>query len=389
MEFISRTTETIAGKRKPEPGNGDERAMLRALELAAKGRLTASPNPIVGAVIVSGGEVVGEGFHMRAGEPHAEVYAVREAGERARGGTMYVTLEPCSHQGRTPPCAGLLIDAGLAKVVIAMMDPNPLVAGRGAHALAEAGVEVKRGPYEALAARQNETYAGWIVTGRPFLTLKMAMSIDGKVATRSGDSRWVTSESSRMDVHRMRAASDAVMVGIGTVLKDDPLLTARGVEAPRQPLRIIVDSFAGTPLDGRVADTGEVPTVVAVSSQAPREKVKALQAAGVEVVESGDRRVDLAKLLGTLGGRGVTSVLSEGGPTIAAALNEGGLVDRHVYYIAPKVVGGVLAPGPVGGEGIELMAGAAPLDIDAVFDMEPDIKVVAYPSRRAAECSQE
>jgi diaminohydroxyphosphoribosylaminopyrimidine deaminase / 5-amino-6-(5-phosphoribosylamino)uracil reductase len=389
MELISNTTETIAGTRRPHPASEEERFMLRALDLAEQGRRTASPNPVVGAVVVESGEIAGEGFHMRAGEPHAEVHAIEQAGAKARGATMYVTLEPCSHQGRTPPCADLVVKAGLSRVVVAMMDPNPLVAGAGAALMAAAGIEVVDGPYGAIAARQNESFIKWIATGRPFVTLKMAMSLDGKVATRTGDSKWVSSEASRRDVHLERARSDAVMVGVGTVLADDPQLTARGVGATRQPLRVIVDSSARTPSESKVCDTGEAQTLLSVGSEAETETLDLMRGLGVEVFETaGGRRVDLAMLLEELGGRQVTRVLAEGGPTLAAALCDQGLVDKLVFYVAPRLVGGTEAPGPLGGEGVALMSSAAGARIDTVVDLEPDLKIVAYPTGRQS-CSQE
>lgn len=379
MEFISRDTNTIAGMRKPEPSGEDERFMLRALELAGRGARTASPNPMVGAVVVSRGEVAGEGFHERAGGPHAEVNALKEAAERAKGATMYVTLEPCAHYGRTPPCCELLSAAGVARVVYAAPDPNPLVAGKGAGHLQGCGVAVEQGPYSEVAERQNEAFMKWITTKRPFVTLKMAVSADGKVATATGDSRWISSEESRRDVHEMRAASDAVMVGVGTVLADDPELTARGVGAERQPLRVVLDSTARTPTTAKIVDD-TAPTMLVVAELASAERLHALQAAGVEVLRAGmGRRTDAAEALEALGGRQVTSVLVEGGPTVAAGLIAGGLVDRMVLYLAPKVIGGRGAPGPVGGDGASEVSQAAPFAIDTVYEMGPDIKMVLYP----------
>jgi len=381
MEFIKQGTELIAQKPWPAARTDDERWMLRALELACLGRRTASPNPSVGAVVVSNGVVVGEGYHEKAGGPHAEVNAMRAAAGLAEGATIYLTLEPCSHQGRTPPCAGMLARAGIARAVVAMQDPNPLVAGKGSGILRDAGVEVVAGPYGDLAARLNEAYVKWITTGAPFLTLKMAMSLDGKAATRVRDSKWITSEASRLDVHRLRAESDAVMVGIGTVLEDDPFLTAREVDAVRQPLRVIVDSMARTPVTSNVVKGREAPTLIAVTPAAPREKRLALEEAGAEVVEVGEAgRVDLAGLMRMLGAREITSVLSEGGPTLAAALWELGLADKLVFFVAPKIVGGDGAPGPIGGWGVESMSEARGVVLDAVAEMGSDLKLVAYPA---------
>ncbi len=358
--------------------------MLGALELAEMGRGTTSPNPMVGAMVVAGGEVVGDGFHERAGGPHAEVGAIAMAGEKARGATLYVTLEPCAHQGRTPPCADLIVRAGISTVVMALGDPNPLVAGKGERVLADAGIEVRRGPYGEIVLRQNEAYVKWITTGTPFVTLKMAMSMDGKVATRTGDARWVTSEEARADVHEARAESDAVMVGIGTVLRDDPRLTARNPGAMRQPVRVVVDSMARAPLESKVLDLSEAPTIVAVTARAHPQRVESLRARGVDVIEAGAAgQVDLTKLMKLLGEREVTAVLAEGGPTVAAALLESGIADKVVFYVAPKVVGGADAPGPVAGDGVGLMADALGMAMDSVEAVGPDVKLTAYAVGRA------
>jgi diaminohydroxyphosphoribosylaminopyrimidine deaminase/5-amino-6-(5-phosphoribosylamino)uracil reductase len=358
--------------------------MLGALELAEMGRETTSPNPMVGALVVAGGEVVGEGFHERAGGPHAEVGAIAMAGEKARGATLYVTLEPCSHEGRTLPCADMIVRAGISTVVMAMGDPNPLVAGRGERILKDAGLEVRLGPYTEIATRLNESYVKWITTGTPFVTLKMAMSMDGKVATKTGDSEWVTSEEARADVHDMRAASGAVMVGIGTVLRDDPRLTARNPGVKRQPARVVVDSMARTPLESKVLDLSEAPTIVAVTARAHPQRVELLRAHGAEVIEAGTGgQVDLQRLMKLLGEREVTSVLAEGGPTVAASLLASGTADKVVFFVAPKVVGGADAPGPVAGDGVGLMADAVGLVMDSVEAVGPDVKLTAYAVGRA------
>jgi len=384
MRLILPGTTTIAGLPMPTPATEEERHMLGALELAEMGRGTTSPNPMVGAMVVAGGEVVGDGFHERAGGPHAEVGAIAMAGEKARGATLYVTLEPCAHQGRTPPCADLIVRAGISTVVMAMGDPNPLVAGKGERILADAGIEVRRGPYGEIVLRQNEAYVKWITTGTPFVTLKMAMSMDGKVATRTGDSRWVTSGEARADVHQARAENDAVMVGIGTVLRDDPRLTARSPGAMRQPVRVVVDSMARTPLESKVLDLSEAPTIVAVTARAHPQRVESLRARGVDVIEAGAAgQVDLTKLMKLLGEREVTSVLAEGGPTVAAALLESGIAEKVVFYVAPKVVGGADAPGPVAGDGVGLMADALGMAMDSVEAVGSDVKLTAYAVGRA------
>ena len=380
MDIFSSGERTIAGMRPPTAGSVDERMMLRALELAEKGRGMTSPNPVVGAVVARGDEVISEGYHERVGGPHAEINALDSAEGGLGGATMYVTLEPCAHQGRTPPCAPRVADSGIEKVVMAIRDPNPLVAGGGEALLKERGVEVQVGLYGRFALRQNEEYLKWVRTRRPFVTLKMATSLDGKAATRTGDSKWISSEVSRADVQHTRAASDAVMVGIGTVMSDNPRLNVRDVEGARQPLRVVVDSLARTPVEGNIADSSMAPTLLAVSENATGENIRALEARGVEVVKLGDAgKVDLGALLELLGERGVTSLLVEGGPELTLAMWEGGLVDKFVFYFAPKIVGGREAPGPVGGTGVDCMEEAGPVTIDAVFEMGPDFKVIAYP----------
>jgi diaminohydroxyphosphoribosylaminopyrimidine deaminase / 5-amino-6-(5-phosphoribosylamino)uracil reductase len=380
MYVFTEGTPTIAGMKRPEPTSEDQQHMLRALELAEGGRGTTSPNPLVGAVIVREGRVIGEGFHESLGGPHAEANALQSATEDVSGSTMYVTLEPCAHQGRTPPCADRVAGSGIARVVIAIRDPNPLVSGAGEDLLRQRGLHVEFGPYAEIALRQNEGYLKWVTTGMPFVTLKMAMSLDGKVATRTGESKWISSEASRADAHLMRAACDAIMVGIGTVVHDNPLLTARTGSQMRNPVRVVVDSLARTSPDCNVADTGEADTIIAVSDAAPDESVKTLKAKGVEIVRFDDRgKVDLSGLLQFLGERGVVNLLVEGGPELTRALWEEGLVDKLVFYFAPKVIGGCGAPGPIGGSGVDSIERAYPLSIDSVFAIGPDFKVIAYP----------
>jgi diaminohydroxyphosphoribosylaminopyrimidine deaminase / 5-amino-6-(5-phosphoribosylamino)uracil reductase len=380
MDVFTEGTQTIAGLKKPEPLDEDQRHMLRALELAEGGRGRTSPNPLVGAVIVRDGRIIGEGFHEVLGGPHAEVNALESSAEDVAGSTMYVTLEPCTHHGRTPPCADRVAESGITRVVMAIKDPNPDVSGAGESLLRERGLQVEFGPYTEIARRQNEGYLKWVTTAMPFVTLKMAMSLDGKVATRTGESKWISSEVSRSDAHLMRAACDAIMVGIGTVVHDNPRLTARTGGRVRNPVRVVVDSLARTSLDSNVADTREVATIVAVSDAAPDESVRALEAKGVEVIRIDDRgKVDLRGLLEFLGERGVSNVLVEGGPELTRALWEDGLVDKLVFYFAPKVIGGCGAPGPIGGSGVDSIERACPLTIDSVFAIGTDFKVIAYP----------
>lgn len=335
----------------------DEQYMRQALHIAQYAAGRTSPNPVVGAVLVRNGRVVGQGWHCQAGTPHAEINALKQAGDLARGATVYVTLEPCSHHGKTGPCTEALIRAGVSKAVVAMTDPNPMVAGQGLDKLRAAGIEVVEGVLAAEAARINEVFIKWITCRFPFVALKTAMTLDGKIATCQGNSQWITNAASRRRVHEYRNIYDAIMVGIGTVLADNPALTTRLPEDSRNPLRVIVDSQARTPLSAQVVRDQLAPTIIAVTPQAPAEKVEALRAAGVEVlaVAAKDGRVNLRELLKILGARCITSVLVEGGATLNAAMINSNLVDKVYWFIAPKFVGGCLAPGPIGGAGVNLI----------------------------------
>jgi diaminohydroxyphosphoribosylaminopyrimidine deaminase/5-amino-6-(5-phosphoribosylamino)uracil reductase len=316
---------------------------------------------MVGAVVVQDGQAVGEGFHPRSGEPHAEVFALRAAGEAAAGATLYVTLEPCCHHGRTPPCTDAILAAGVVRVVAAMQDPFPKVAGGGFRVLREVGVNVEVGLLEAEAADLNRAYLKAQRTGLPWVTLKMAMTLDGKIATRTGDSRWVTGAAARRYVHRLRDWNDAVLVGSGTVLRDDPELTAR-IPGARNPVRVIADRRARLPVTSRiVAAAQEIPTVLLTGQVSLTETVEA-RGVQVERIPSGEGRLDLRAGLAQLAGRGIHSILCEGGAELAAALLEGGLVDEIAWFIAPKLVGGREAPGPIGGFGVESMADALHLE---------------------------
>jgi diaminohydroxyphosphoribosylaminopyrimidine deaminase/5-amino-6-(5-phosphoribosylamino)uracil reductase len=340
------------------PEHPDSEFMGRALALAEKARGLTSPNPLVGAVVVNGGEVVGEGYHRQAGAPHAEVEALALAGTRARGGTLYVTLEPCVHYGRTPPCVAAILDAGLRRVVVAVRDPNPLVNGRGIDALRRAGCEVSLGCMEEAARDQNRAFFLYIVEGRPLVTLKAAMTLDGKIAAWDRSSRWITGEPARLEVHRLRSESDAVAVGIGTVLQDDPELTVRlSPPWPREPYRVVVDSRCRIPLDARVLGAGRPErTLIVTTAAAPEAKLRSLESLGVTLLRlpARDGRVDLAILLSRLATLEVTSLLLEGGSELNAAFLEAGLVDRVKLFVAPALLGGREALGPVGGTGRSL-----------------------------------
>jgi diaminohydroxyphosphoribosylaminopyrimidine deaminase/5-amino-6-(5-phosphoribosylamino)uracil reductase len=345
-----------------------DEAMRRAIALAARGLGSTSPNPVVGCVLLdAGGEVVGEGFHAYAGGPHAEIVALAQAGERARGGIAVVTLEPCDHTGRTGPCTQALIRAGVARVVVGVTDPDPVACG-GAETLRAAGVEVETG------VRADEAEAGnigWLTAvrrGWPYLIWKYAATLDGRAAAADGTSMWITSEAARIDVHALRATADAVIAGVGTVLADDPRLTARnlrdGTLAIRQPLRVVVDSSGRTPDDAQVRDAA-ARTWVATTA---------------EVGAGSDGRVDLRALLGALYRRGVRVALVEGGPTLAGAFLAAGLIDKVIGYVAPKLLGA--GPAALSDAGIRTISEVVDLELVDVTQVGPDLRITALPWKR-------
>lgn len=362
----------------------DEDYMRVALQMARNAEGRTSPNPLVGAVIVRDGRIVATGWHRKAGTPHAEIHALNMAGALAKGATMYVTLEPCAHYGRTGPCAKAVAAAGIRRVVIAMKDPNPLVAGKGIQILEEAGIDVTCGVLEQEAIRLNEVFLKWIMGKMPFVVLKTAMTLDGKIATSTGESQWITNETSRRRVHEWRDIYDAILVGIGTVLKDDPSLTARipGRES-RNPVRIIVDSQARTPLSAKVVTDGQARTILAVTEQAPIERVEALKKAGVEILTAGKGpHVDLKDMLAQLGGQDISSVFVEGGGRVNFSLLEAGLVDKVHVFLAPKIVGGSEALTPVEGKGFAKLRDAVELERMTTESMNGDILMTGYVARR-------
>ena len=348
--------------------------MRRALGLAHKGWMHTSPNPMVGAVVVHGRSIVGEGWHRRFGGPHAEVEALAAARGNARDATMYVTLEPCSHRGKTPPCADAIIAAAVTEVVAAMRDPFPEVSGKGLARLRNAGVTVREGLLEADARALNAAYLMRVEQGRPLFLAKYAMSADGKVATRTGDSKYVTGEDARTFVHQVRSASDGILVGVGAVLADDPLLDARLVAGGRRPVAIVLDSACRTPVDGKLVGRGK-DAIIATTSRADDARRRALEDAGCEVValDGADGRVDLAALARFLGERPMNQVLVEGGPTVHAAFFEAGLVDALHVFIAPLIVGGLDAPSPVAAPGVTLMKDARRLGTPRVRTFGNDV----------------
>ena len=361
----------------------DEKYMRLALRLARRGMGMTSPNPMVGAVVVRGDRIVGRGYHRRAGEPHAEVLALRGAGEKARGATLYVTLEPCNHFGKTPPCTEAVLKAGIRKVVVGMKDPNPLVSGRGIQRLRKAGIEVEVGVLGEACRELNAPFCKYITARTPFVILKGALTLDGKIATPSGDSRWVTSPESRQEVHRLRQAVDAVMVGIGTVLKDDPLLNVR-LSRPNpkhQPLRIVVDSRLRIPMTSRLVQTAsQYPTLIAATRAASPAKIHRLGKKKVEVwalPKNSRGKVNLGVLMKKLGERGIVSVLLEGGAQLNASALRERLVDRLLFFYAPKIAGGAKAPGVIGGEGVRRMRDAAQVELVRIRRIGPDLLVEA------------
>jgi diaminohydroxyphosphoribosylaminopyrimidine deaminase/5-amino-6-(5-phosphoribosylamino)uracil reductase len=348
----------------------DYHYMKTALELAEKGAGRTSPNPMVGAVIVQDGQIIGRGWHEKAGGPHAEVNAIADAGSRTRGATMYVTLEPCNHQGRTPPCTKAILEAGISRVVCAMTDPNPEVAGGGARFLADWGIDVETGICEPEARRLNEFFIHYIQTRRPFVLLKCAATLDGKIATRTGDSKWVTGPTARARVHQMRHCCDAILVGINTVTADDPSLTTRLENSTgRDPVRVILDTQLSMPETAKMlSQQSNAPTMVAASENAAPQKAARLEQQGAQIlyVPEKQNRVDLDALLAKLGQMNITSLLVEGGSRVTAAFLQNRLVDKICFFYAPKILGGD-GIGICSGPGPQLMSSAI-----SVTDMETE-----------------
>lgn len=342
------------------------------------------PNPLVGSVIVNDRRIVGIGAHLKAGEPHAEIHAIRMAGESARGGTIYVTLEPCSHHGRTGPCAQAIIDAGIRKVVIAALDPNPIVSGNGVKMLENAGIEVIIGVREEESRKMNEVFNKFIVEKQPFVTLKGASTLDGKIATHSLDSKWITSPEARSDVHQLRSEHMAILVGVGTVIEDDPELTAR-IPNGRNPLRIVLDSKLRIPLEAKLLNDGLADTWIFTSQHYDHHKRKKLEDMGISIFEtSGELRVDVQDVVRILGEKAISSLFIEGGGTINAAFLEQGLIDKVVLYFAPKLIGGKEAPTFLEGAGFDLMKDAVELTDGEFTKIGKDFRFSGYPLKQGA-----
>jgi len=363
----------------------DERYMQMALELARRGKGTVSPNPMVGAVLVNRGEITGTGFHQEPGSPHAEVIALENAGDEAREGTLYINLEPCSHYGRTPPCVDAIIKAGVKKVVIAMEDPNPRVAGTGKAKLRQAGIQVVTGVLEDKALQLNEVFVKYITTGRPFVIVKTAMTLDGKISTRTGDSRWITGEASREVVHKIRHEVDGIVVGIGTVLKDDPALTTR-LEGGKDATRIVIDAWGRLPRDSRIinpSSTADLIWVVGEDIFLEEEEKKDLSGKGVKVLKlpSKNGEICLASLLEALAQREISSLLVEGGGTLNYGFLKENLVDKVYMFIAPLLCGGKEAVTPFEGKGIAWISQAWKVKKAGLEYYGDDLLFTGYPGR--------
>lgn len=359
--------------------SNDQQYMQLALDLAESAMGRTNPNPLVGAVIVKDGVIVGTGLHRKAGEPHAEVHAVRMAGEHAVDATIYVTLEPCSHYGKTPPCANLLVESGVKRVVVAMQDPNPSVAGRGIKLLRDAGIEVEVGLLEKQARRLNERFIHNMLTLRPFVISKFAMTLDGKIATYNGHSKWITDEGARQDVHELRDKVDAILVGVGTVLKDNPSLTTRLADRMgKNPIRIILDSNLRTPLHANVCDTSQARTIIVTASE---KQGAEYETAGVDIlrVSMQDGKLHLEEMLEKLYQMGITDLLVEGGGEINASFLRKRLIQKFLIYVAPKILGGRNSITPFTGEDAETIDEAMLVDFGEIMKIGQDIRMTAYP----------
>ncbi len=358
----------------------DEFFMKKAIQLAQNATGRTSPNPLVGAIIVKNNEIIAEGWHKKAGTPHAEVNALNKAGDNAFGATMYVTLEPCSHHGRTPPCTNAIIASGIKKVVVAVLDPNPLVSGKGIAKLKKAGIEVVVNILKDQARQLNEVFFKWITTKMPFVVAKYAMTLDGKIATKTGHSQWISCEQSRTLVHKMRDVYDGIMVGIGTVIADNPSLTCRMTDG-QNPSRIIVDSMCRIPKTANVLTDNLAPTYIAVTNLAAKEDIEYIEQntnAKVIVTKHINNKVNLKALLSKFAENKITSILLEGGAILHGAMLQEGLVDKYKVFIAPKIIGGACAKSPIAGNDIDTMFQATNLHNVQYENIGNDILITAY-----------
>ena len=368
----------------------DEHWMKKVLRLAEKGRGRTSPNPLVGAILVKHGKVVGEGYHARAGEAHAEINALQRAREQAKGATLYINLEPCTHYGKTPPCAPQVIEAGVKSVVIGMEDPNQLVRGKGIEALKKAGLNVRVGTLKRECWRLNEAFCKYIMAKEPFVILKVAATLDGKIATREGDSKWISGEASRRLVHRLRDEVDGVLVGIGTVLRDDPLLTTR-IKGGRDPYRIVLDSRLKIPEEAKVVGDSPTKVIIVATELAPKDKMERLGKRGVRILtlESKEGRVNLKSCLSKLGEMGMMSLMVEGGNQVNGSFLDEGLIDKLLLFLTPKLIGDPQAPGIFGGKGVSRLQEAIPLKEMKARRIGEDILLEGYWEWGTKQCSPE
>jgi len=356
----------------------DKDYMEGALELAKKGLGKTSPNPAVGSILVKNGKVIGRGFHEKAGEAHAEVNALAEAGDEAKGATMYVTLEPCDHRGKTPACTNAIIEAGVSRVVVGAQDPNSLVSGKGLAHLARAGIQIESGILEKQAKMMNEAYEKFITTKEPFVIVKAALSADGKMTASDGSSKWITGEDAKQAVQELRGQVDAIMVGIETVIKDNPSLTCR-IQECKNPKRIIVDSRLRIKVSAKVLNN-EARTIIATTKNAPMDKIDILRKLGVKVVVvEGEGGVDLKRLLKELVSEGITSIMIEGGGRLIGSAFDARIVDKVMLFIAPKIIGGKGVT--ISGEGAQSISDAIPLERVEMKKVGADFLLLGYPSK--------
>ncbi|WP_276787495.1 bifunctional diaminohydroxyphosphoribosylaminopyrimidine deaminase/5-amino-6-(5-phosphoribosylamino)uracil reductase RibD [Bacillus sp. (in: firmicutes)] len=357
----------------------DEYYMNTAIELARRGEGQTQSNPLVGAVVVKNGQIVGMGAHLQYGEAHAEVHAIHMAGRHAKGADLYVTLEPCSHYGKTPPCAELIIKSGIKRVFIAVKDPNPLVAGKGIGMLEAAGIEVKTGLLRQQAEELNKMFLHFMRTGLPYVTLKAAASLDGKTATETGDSKWITSEAARLDAQQYRKSHQSILVGTGTVKADNPSLTCRLPDAVKQPVRVILDTKLTIPETANVLTDGAAPTWIFTAKGADVQKKDRLTALGIKVFPLETDRIHVPEVLSILAENGIMSVYVEGGASVHGSFIKEGCFQELHFYFAPKLIGGTLAPSLISGEGFQSMKDVPHLQFTQITQIGPDIKLTAIP----------
>ncbi|WP_261129215.1 bifunctional diaminohydroxyphosphoribosylaminopyrimidine deaminase/5-amino-6-(5-phosphoribosylamino)uracil reductase RibD [Bacillus sp. Marseille-Q3570] len=357
--------------------------MNLAIEMAKHTAGQTAPNPRVGAVVVNKGEMVGLGAHLKAGEGHAEVHALQMAGDKAKGATMYVTLEPCSHHGKTPPCADLVIERGIKTIYIATTDPNPLVAGRGIQRLRDAGLEVHVGLNEKHAIELNPFFNHYMTTNLPFVTLKSASSIDGKIATKTGHSKWITGAEARLDVHRYRHEHDAILVGVNTIIKDDPSLTTRLPSGGKNPIRIILDTHLRIPAQSKVLNDRKAQTWVVTGSQVSETEIQSMQNDNIRILKMNEEKITILAVLERLSEEKITSLFVEGGGTVHASFINEKAFQQVVTYLAPMLIGGAASPSIIGGEGIERISDAMELEMVSYEKIGKDLKIVSIPKERS------